>query len=132
MTSRTACSPAITQEKRSYNKDTWTTEKDEKGIPVRDYTLENPRCVYQMLKKHYERYTLDQVSSITGVSKENLLKVYKEYGATGAKRQGRHRMLCPRLDPSYHRQPEHPDHVDHPAAPRQYGDLRRRYQRPAR
>src|SRR5665647_469414 len=71
-------------EKRSYNKKTSTTEKDEKGIPVRDYTLENPRCVYQMLKKHYERYTLEKVSSITGVSKENLLKVYKEYGATGA------------------------------------------------
>ena len=71
-------------EKRSYNKKTWTIEKDEKGIPIRDYTLENPRCVYQMLKKHYERYTLEKVSSITGVSKENLLKVYKEYGATGA------------------------------------------------
>jgi formate dehydrogenase major subunit len=71
-------------EKRNYNKKTWTTEKDEKGVPVRDYTLENPRCVYQMLKKHYDRYTLDKVSSITGVSKENLLKVYKEYGATGA------------------------------------------------
>ncbi len=71
-------------EKRNYNKKTWTTETDEKGIPVRDYTLENPRCVYQMLKKHYARYTLEQVSSITGVSKENLLKVYKEYGATGA------------------------------------------------
>ena len=72
-------------EKGNYNKETWTIEKDEKGIPIRDYTLENPRCVYQMLKKHYERYTLDTVSSITGVSKENLLKVYNEYGATGAK-----------------------------------------------
>ncbi len=71
-------------EKQSYNKMTWTVEKDENGIPVRDYTLENPRCVYQMLKKHYERYTVEKVSSITGVSKENLLKVYKEYGATGA------------------------------------------------
>ena len=55
------------------------------AFPIRDYTLQDPRCVYQMLKKHYERYTLDKVSSITGVSKENLLKVYKEYGATGAK-----------------------------------------------
>lgn len=72
-------------EKRSYKKDTWTTEKDSAGIPIRDYTLENPRCVYQILKKHYERYTLEKVSSITGVSKENLLKVYNEYGATGAK-----------------------------------------------
>jgi len=72
-------------EKRTYNKETWTTVKDEAGIPIRDYTLQDPRCVYKMLKKHYERYTLEKVSSITGVSKENLLKVYNEYGATGAR-----------------------------------------------
>jgi formate dehydrogenase major subunit len=72
-------------EKRSYKKDTWTTMKDAAGIPIRDYTLQDPQCVYQMLKKHYERYTLDKVSSITGVSKEDLLLVYNEYGATGAK-----------------------------------------------
>ena len=67
-----------------YDKTTWTTMKDEAGIPLRDMTLQDPRCVYQMLRKHYERYTLETVSSITGVSKENLLTVYKEYGATGA------------------------------------------------
>jgi formate dehydrogenase major subunit len=72
-------------EKRLYSSETWTTEKDPQGIPVRDLTLQNPRCVYQMLKKHYERYTLEMVSSITGVSKENLEKVYAEYGATGAR-----------------------------------------------
>lgn len=72
-------------EHHKYNKDTWTTEKDASGIPQRDYTLQNPRCVYQMLKKHYDRYTLDKVSSITGVPKDLLLKVYKDYGATGAK-----------------------------------------------
>jgi formate dehydrogenase major subunit len=72
-------------EKHSYNKETWTTVKDEKGIPVRDYTLQDPRCVYQMLKKHYDRYTLEKVSSVTGVSKETLLRVYKDYSATGAK-----------------------------------------------
>ena len=71
-------------DKRSYKKDTWTIEKDEKGIPIRDYSLQDPRCVYQMLKKHYQRYTLETVSSITGVSTANLLKVYQEYGATGA------------------------------------------------
>jgi len=71
--------------KRSYKKDTWTTMKDAAGIPIRDYTLQDPNCVYQMLKKHYERYTLEKVSSITGVSKEDLLLVYNEYGATGAK-----------------------------------------------
>ena len=42
------------------------------GIPKRDMTLSDPRCVFQMMKKHYSRYTLDKVSSITGVSKEDL------------------------------------------------------------
>ncbi len=70
-------------EKRKYSKDTWVLEKDEDGIPKRDMTLSNPRCVFQMLKAHYSRYTLDKVSSITGVSRENLLKVYSEYSATG-------------------------------------------------
>lgn len=72
-------------EKHGYKKETWTTMKDAAGIPIRDYTLQDPQCVYQMLKKHYDRYTLDKVSSITGVSKEDLLMVYNEYGATGAK-----------------------------------------------
>ncbi|HQK91832.1 MAG TPA: formate dehydrogenase-N subunit alpha, partial [Smithellaceae bacterium] len=58
-------------------------EKDGKGIPKRDMTLTHPRSVFQMMKKHYSRYTLDKVSSITGVSKENLLKVYEIYASTG-------------------------------------------------
>ena len=35
------------------------------------------------MKKHYSRYTLKNVSDITGVSEENLLKVYKQFSATG-------------------------------------------------
>ena len=70
--------------KRTYNKDTWTFQKDENGVPLKDPTLKHPQCVFQLLKRHYSRYTLDKVSSITGVSKENLLKVYEEYSATGA------------------------------------------------
>lgn len=69
--------------KRKYSKDTWELEKDGRGIPKRDMTLSDPRCVFQMMQKHYSRYTLDKVSSITGVSKENLLKVYEVYSATG-------------------------------------------------
>ena len=70
-------------EKRKYNKDTWVLEKDGKGIPKRDMSLKNPRCVFNMMKEHYSRYTLDKVSSITGVSKEDLVKVYDAYSATG-------------------------------------------------
>lgn len=46
-------------------------------------SLSHPRSVFQLLKKHYSRYTLDKVSSITGVLKENLLKVYEIYASTG-------------------------------------------------
>jgi len=39
--------------------------------------------VFQLLKKHYSRYTLDKVSSITGTPKDKLEDVYKLYGSTG-------------------------------------------------
>jgi len=71
-------------EKRSYDQSAWAFETDERGVPKRDPSLRHPRCVFQLMKKHYSRYTLDKVSDITGVSKENLLKVYEAYGATGA------------------------------------------------
>jgi len=56
---------------------------DEAGLPKKDKSLQDPRCVFQLLKKHYERYNLDNVSAITGVSQEDLLKVYEAYSATG-------------------------------------------------
>ena len=39
-----------------------------------DTTLENPRCVYQLLKKHYSRYTPEMVERITGIPKDQFLK----------------------------------------------------------
>ena len=69
--------------KRAYDASTWALEKDENGIPKTDMTLQNERCVFQLLKKHYSRYTLDKVSDITGTPKEDLELVYKVYGSTG-------------------------------------------------
>jgi len=70
-------------EKRKYDKSTWKYQVDEDGIPKKDKTLQHPRCVYQLLKKHYSRYDADLVSSITGTPKDDLLKIYKTYSATG-------------------------------------------------
>ena len=39
-----------------------------------DLTLENPACVYQLLKKHYSRYTPEMVERITGIPKDQFLK----------------------------------------------------------
>jgi formate dehydrogenase major subunit len=70
--------------KRTYDKSTWALEKDEQGIPKRDMTLQDPRCVFQLLKKHYARYTPEKVTEITGTPMDDLLKVYKTYGSTGS------------------------------------------------
>jgi len=70
--------------KRAYDGSTWALEKDENGIPKRDMTLQDPRCAFQLLKKHYSRYTLQKVTEITGTPEDDLVKVYKAYGSTGA------------------------------------------------
>jgi formate dehydrogenase major subunit len=68
---------------RSYDKSSWDFEADEKGVPKTDKTLKDEHCVFNLLKKHYERYDLKLVSKITGTSEKDLVEVYKTYGATG-------------------------------------------------
>jgi formate dehydrogenase major subunit len=41
----------------------------------RDETLQHPRCVYQILKRHYARYTPEFVEDTCGVPKEQFLEV---------------------------------------------------------
>jgi formate dehydrogenase major subunit len=68
---------------RKYDKSKWKFEMDDKGVPKRDNTLADPRCVYQLLKKHYSRYTLDRVVEMCGTPKDKVLEVFKAYAATG-------------------------------------------------
>src|SRR5579862_4178072 len=39
-----------------------------------DLTLQHPRCVFQLLKQQYSRYTPETVERITGIPKEQFLK----------------------------------------------------------
>ena len=39
-----------------------------------DLSLQHPRCVYQLLKQQYSRYTPEMVERITGIPKEQFLK----------------------------------------------------------
>src|SRR6266536_4404609 len=39
-----------------------------------DLSLQHPRCVYQLLKKQYDRYTPEMVERITGIPKDQFLK----------------------------------------------------------
>ena len=43
--------------------------------PDRDETLTHPRCVYQILKRHYARYTPEMVETVCGVPRADFLAV---------------------------------------------------------
>jgi formate dehydrogenase major subunit len=71
------------REKAVYAKDTWAYELDGKGYAKSDPTLQDPRCVFQLLKKHVDRYTPEMVERICGVPKETFLKVAEIVTSTG-------------------------------------------------
>jgi formate dehydrogenase major subunit len=43
--------------------------------PPRDPTLQHPRCVFQVLKRHFARYTPEVVSQVCGCTPEELVRV---------------------------------------------------------
>ncbi|MDY5785167.1 molybdopterin dinucleotide binding domain-containing protein, partial [Corynebacterium sp.] len=51
----------------SYDPSSW--QYDDSG--ERDETLQHPRTVFQILKRHYSRYTADVVASTCGISRED-------------------------------------------------------------
>lgn len=71
------------EKKRSYDRSTWKFQLDESGIPKKDETLQDPRCVFQLLKKHFSRYTIDVVSNITGAPKDKIEEAYRIIASTG-------------------------------------------------
>jgi formate dehydrogenase major subunit len=71
------------EKKRKYDKATWSFQMEANGTPKRDLSLKDPNCVFQLMKRQYSRYTLEQVVQITGTTKEDLIEVYKTVGSTG-------------------------------------------------
>ncbi len=70
--------------KRAYNPETWNYELGADKNPVTDPTLTNPRCVFQIMKQFYTRYTPEMVAAVTGVPPEQFLEMAATFGATGA------------------------------------------------
>jgi formate dehydrogenase major subunit len=62
----------------------------EAGPPPRDETLQDPRCVFQILKKHYARYTPEMVEQICGTPKDVFLQIAEAITANS----GRDRTTC--------------------------------------
>src|SRR5205809_139973 len=78
---------------RSYDTSTWTYETEGAALDgpagstqapaKRDKTLQDPRTVFQLLVKHYLRYTPEMVSSITGIPVDQFMQVAKRVGEMG-------------------------------------------------
>ena len=132
---------------KTYDRSTWNYEARGGGVPAAgapaslppnvafDMTLEHPRCVYQLLKKHYSRYTPEMVERITGIPKDQFLKAADLFTSIQKGRRhekGRDHYLRRRLDAAQLRHPDHPHRGDAPVAARQRGARRRRRQRAAR
>jgi formate dehydrogenase major subunit len=64
------------------DKSSWNYEMGADGYAKIDPTLEHPRCVYQLMKKHYSRYTTDMVASVCGVPPEKFTKVAEMLAST--------------------------------------------------
>ncbi len=52
---------------RQYDPSSWVYQRDDSGAPVTDETLQHPRTVFQILKRHYARYTPEMVRDVCGI-----------------------------------------------------------------
>ncbi len=69
--------------KRAYNIEDWEYEIDEQGFAKVDETMQNPRCVINLLKTHVDRYTPEIVERICGTPKAKFMKVAELIASTG-------------------------------------------------
>jgi formate dehydrogenase major subunit len=66
------------------------TTDAQQGQPPRDPTLQHPRCVFQILKRHFARYTPEVVSEVCGCTSEQRVRVAELLCANS----GRERTSC--------------------------------------
>jgi formate dehydrogenase major subunit len=71
--------------KRDYDRSTWNYDIGPDGYVISDDTLQHPRCVWQLLKKHASVFTPELVERICGTPKEKFLKVCEMIGECSSK-----------------------------------------------
>jgi formate dehydrogenase major subunit len=69
---------------RKYDKTTWAYQLDGDGYARVDPTMQDPRCVYQLMKQHFARYTPEMVSTICGTPQDKFVKVCETIATTAA------------------------------------------------
>jgi len=64
-----------------YDQNTWRYEGGDAANPRIDRTLEHPRCVFQVLRRHFARYTPEMVERVAGVPPDLFARVVEEMAA---------------------------------------------------
>ena len=72
------------EKNRRYDPASWAYEKDENGHAKVDMSMQHPRCVLQILKRHYASYTPEMVNKVCGTMPEDFLKVCEYIASTAA------------------------------------------------
>ena len=72
------------EEKRAYDQESWEYQMGEDGYVLTDPSLENPRCVWNLLIKHVEPYTPEFVENLCGTPKDRFLKICEMIGETAS------------------------------------------------
>jgi len=67
-----------------YTREHWGYQRDAEGRVVTDPTLEDPNCVFQLLRRHFARYTPEEVSQITGTPVDTLRRLAETFCDTAA------------------------------------------------
>ncbi len=63
-------------ETRTYtDQSSWEYQTDQQGQPLTDPTLQHPRCVLQIMRRHFARYTPEMVEEVCGVTRAQWLQV---------------------------------------------------------
>jgi formate dehydrogenase major subunit len=71
--------------KRDYDRSTWDYQIGPDGFVMTDDTLQDPHCVWNLLKKTIAPYTPEMVERICGTPKDKFLKVAAMIAETSAK-----------------------------------------------
>jgi formate dehydrogenase major subunit len=66
---------AAAGQRESFTGEPFSQRGTQSGAERFDFTLQNPRCVFQILKRHFSRYTPEAVEEVCGVPRDLFLKV---------------------------------------------------------
>ncbi len=68
--------------KKSYDRSSWKYQVDGEGNPKRDLTLRDPNSVFQLLRRHYGRYTVEMVEKVCGIPRAKFEEMAQLYCST--------------------------------------------------